>query len=73
MTRDEFCRKYRGRLMGWLAECYASRRLSPSEMGMEIDRMYSQLNALLEMMHADLDKPLPANGAVQPQKKGQTT
>ncbi len=62
MTKEEFARRYRGRLMGWLAECYASRRLPPSEMGMEIDRMYSQLDALLGAMYADAQGPLPVNG-----------
>src|SRR5262245_41975392 len=50
MTREEFHTKYRSRLLAFFAECYGSRKLSPSEVGMELDRLYMGVNGLLTAM-----------------------
>lgn len=65
MTRDEFHTKYRPRLLGYFSECYAGRKLSPSDVGMEIDRMYSGLNALLAAMLVDAIKVVQAEAPAQ--------
>lgn len=56
MTLEELLQKYRPRLLGYFAECYAARKLAPSEVGMELDRLFSGTNALLSAIVTDARK-----------------
>ena len=70
MSRDAFVAEYRRRLLGFLAECYCTRKLSPSDMGMELDRHYNAINAMLGSMY-DAIKPAEPIKAAQPPVNGQ--
>ena len=68
MTREEFHSKYRPHLLGILADCYAIRKMPPSEFGMEVDRHLSKVTALLTSMYNDLaPKEVPGNGVLATQ------
>jgi hypothetical protein len=53
MTREEFISKYRTVMLGFFAECWACRKTSASDMGMELDRQYLSVNSILTNMWKD--------------------
>ena len=63
MTKQEFHLKYRQHLLGFYAECFVTRKCTPSEFGIAIDRQFINLNMLLDKMYGDLVREplLPVN------------
>ena len=60
MTQEEFTNKWRPHILGWLTECWAARKLAPSEFGMLADRQASALALHLNKMFNDAQpKPSP--------------
>jgi hypothetical protein len=53
VTREEFVSKYRTVMLGFFAECWACRKTSASDMGMELDRQYLSVNSILTNMWKD--------------------
>lgn len=64
MTRQEFVEKYRGRLLVHLAEAWAVRRESPSQIGLIIDGHHRQIKELLADIYRDLCPPADPFGDV---------
>ncbi len=67
MTRDEFHRRFQGRMLVLLTEAWACRKSQPSELGMLMDNHARQLRELRNEMYDALVPPLAAtNGQPLP-------
>lgn len=53
MDREELLRKYRPVLLGFLADCYASRRVPPSEFGMIVDDQSRKVDLIIDQIRKD--------------------
>jgi len=60
MSKDEFCRAFRGRLLLHLTESYAARRSSPSELGLLIDKHHQDCQRMLCEIYDVLCPEVPA-------------
>lgn len=67
MTLEQFISEYRRRLLGFVCENYALRKIEPSHFGMEVDRQLAGINALLKEMYETCNPKKP-----EPTKNGQT-
>jgi hypothetical protein len=75
MTRDEFNRRFQGRMLLHLTEAWSVRKLPPSDLGMFMDDHARQLRQLLgEMYDALAPEPPPprVNGHPQAAARAKT-
>lgn len=56
MTKDEFARKFRGRMLLFLTEAWACRKDAPSALGMTLDQHTLSLRGLMDEMYDTLTK-----------------
>lgn len=66
MTTEELVQKYRTYMLGILAESWATRKLSPSDLGPIVDRQVIMCETIIRQLVEDVvkhqPKPLPVNG-----------
>jgi hypothetical protein len=72
LSNDEFKRKFRLRLRGFVVNGYSTRRMTPSELGMEHDAEMRELEAILNELVADRIVEQPATNRQTPTTKGPT-
>lgn len=56
-TKEQFVADYRRRMLGFLCECWALRKIAPTALGMEVDRQLIGIDALLREMYDACQPP----------------
>lgn len=76
MTRDDFYKRFQGRMLLFLADAWAARKGSPADLGLLMDDHARQLKGLLREMYdaateveAAEPKPAPSGATTQQVKK----
>jgi len=62
MNREDFVRRFRGRLLVYLVEAWACRKEQPSDLGRLMDEQCVQLKNLLQEMYDAVHPPVGTNG-----------